>query len=234
MKTKNGIWPYTLIIMALLILTHSCKKDEDTPVSITDKDGNVYTTITIDTLIWMVENLKTTKYSDGTSIPLVTDNVEWKALTANGYCWYNNDIANKDTYGALYNFYVVAPYLNGNKNICPTGWYVPDFYEWYTLIDKFGQNEVGGKIKESGTTHWTSPNVGATNDSGFTALPGGNRSGYQGTFYGIGISCDWWASGGNTYYEDSWHFGVSYDRTSMNLNNITWKNGCYIRCVKKK
>jgi|WetSurSiteA1Bulk_404760.scaffolds.fasta_scaffold52484_1 uncharacterized protein (TIGR02145 family) len=235
MKAKTKIWLCPLILFVLgSFLFYSCKKDEDSSGTVTDSDGNIYTTITIDTLVWMVENLKTTKYSDGTSIPLVTDNDEWKALTTPGYCWYNNDIANKNTYGALYNFHVVAPYLNGDKNICPTGWYVPDFYEWYTLINKFGQNAVGGILKEVGTTHWTSPNEGATNESGFTALPGGSRSGYEGTFYGIGISCSWWASGGNTYYEDSWYFGVSYNATYMNMNNITWKSGCYIRCVKKK
>jgi uncharacterized protein (TIGR02145 family) len=235
MKTKNWIWLCPLIVIALVfILTHSCKKDEEPTDKITDSDGNIYTTITIDTLIWMVENLKTTKYSDGTSIPLVTDNDEWKALTTPGYCWYNNDITNQDTYGALYNFHVVAPYLNGNKNICPTGWYVPDFYEWYTLINKFGQIEVGGILKEVGTTHWTSPNVGATNESGFNALPGGSRSGYDGKFYDIGTSCAWWASGGNTYYKDSWCFRLTYNASSMNMNNTTWKNGSYVRCVKKK
>jgi uncharacterized protein (TIGR02145 family) len=235
MKTKNRFWPCPLLIIALVfILTHSCKKDEEPADKITDSDGNIYTTITIDTLIWMVENLKTTKYSDGTSIPLVTDNDEWKSLTTPGYCWYGNDIANKGTYGALYNFHVVDPNLNGNKSICPTGWDVPSFDEWYSLILKFGQDGVGGKIKESGTAHWTSPNVGGTNELGFTALPGGNRSSYEGTFHGIGTSCFWWSSFGNTFYKDAWIFGVDYNTANMNLNQGGWKSGCSIRCVKKK
>jgi len=137
-----------------------------------DIDGNVYNTITIGTQIWMKENLKTTKYNDGSSIPLVTDNTAWINLSTPGYCWYNNDAATyKSAYGAMYNWYTV----NTGK-ICPPNWHVPTDTQWETLITYLGGKIIaGGKMKETGTAHWTSPNIGATNETGFTALPGGYR-----------------------------------------------------------
>lgn len=153
---------------------------------VADIDGNIYNTIAIGSQIWMKENLRTTKYNDGTSIPLVTNSTEWASITL-GYCWYNNDPANyKSTYGALYNFLAVCSIYNGGKNICPTGWHVPSYDEWVTLALYLDPNAIqfyntissvaGGKLKESGTDHWQSPNFGATNETGFTALPGGYHS----------------------------------------------------------
>ncbi|MBI5010148.1 MAG: fibrobacter succinogenes major paralogous domain-containing protein, partial [Bacteroidia bacterium] len=137
---------------------------------VSDIDGNVYQTVTIGTQVWMKENLKTTKLNDGIALPNVIDNAAWAALTTTGYCWYNNDATTyKSTYGALYNWYAV----NTGK-LCPIGWHVPSDDEW-TLLTTFrgGYSVAGGKLKETGTLHWTSPNTGATNETGFTALPGG-------------------------------------------------------------
>jgi hypothetical protein len=107
MKIKNRIWLYPLIVMDLVfILINSCNKDEGNSIpsgSITDKDGNVFTSVTIGTQVWMVENLKTTKFNDNTNIPLVTDNDQWAALSAPGFSWYNNDVTDKNVQGALYN-----------------------------------------------------------------------------------------------------------------------------------
>ena len=116
-----------------------------------------------------------------------------EALTTPGYCWYNNDIANKSTYGALYNWFVVDAASSGGKNVCPTGWHVPSDEEWTILTTYLGGEGVaGGKLKEAGTTHWLSPND-ATNESGFTARPGGDRSG-SGTYSNIGSNGGWWSS----------------------------------------
>ena len=119
--------------------------------NVTDDDGNVYHSVTIGTQVWMVENLKTTKYNDGTSIPLVTDATDWHNLLTPGYCWNNNDEATyKATYGALYNWYTV-----NTGNLCPTGWHVPGDAEWTTLTTYLGGEDVaGGKLKEVGITHW--------------------------------------------------------------------------------
>ena len=193
MKTKNRIWLIPLIVMGLgLILTNSCKKDDDEVETggLTDKDGNVYTSVIIGTQEWMVENLKTTKYNDGTDIPLVTDDYEWGDLTTDAYCWYNKDAATyKTPYGALYNWYAV----NTGK-LCPTGWHVPTDAEWTTLTDYLGGRAVaGGKLKETGNTHWNILNTDATNETGFTALPGGDRVS-NGTFYYIGLNGFWWSA----------------------------------------
>lgn len=136
---------------------------------ILDYDGNKYKTIEIGSQTWMAENLRTTKYKDGTIIPNVTNLSEWSLLTDGAYCWYNNDTYFKDIYGLMYNGYAA---LSGN--VCPTGWHVPELSEYITLVDYLGGKEIaGGKLKETGTTHWLPQNDGATNESGFTALPGG-------------------------------------------------------------
>jgi uncharacterized protein (TIGR02145 family) len=143
--------------------------------AVTDTDGNVYHTVIIGTQEWMVENLKTRRFNDGSAIPLVASSSAWPTLTTAGYCWYNNDsAANSATYGALYNWFAV----NAGK-LAPTGWHVPSDSEWNVLITYLGGESVaGGRLKEAGTVHWNSPNAGATNEFGFTALPGGHRDLY--------------------------------------------------------
>jgi len=141
----------------------SCKKKDDnnnpttTAGKVTDIDGNVYDTVKIGTQIWIIENLKTTKYNDGTSIPMVTDSAAWINLTTPGYCWHKNTSASyKNTYGALYNWYAV----NTGK-LAPKGWHVPSDAEWTTLITYLGGDSIaGGKMKETGMSHWFSPNTG--------------------------------------------------------------------------
>ena len=147
--------------------------------TVTDIDGNVYNTVTIGIQVWMVENLKVTKYRNGDPIANVTDNTAWKGLTTGAYCWYGNDAANKVTYGALYNWYAV----NDSRNIAPVGWHVPTEAE-RDMLDNFlgGASVAGGKLKEAGTSHWGSPNTGASNSSGFTALPAGYRISGTGAF----------------------------------------------------
>ena len=161
--------------------------------TVTDIDGNVYHTVTIGTQVWMVENLKTTKYNDGTAIPLVTDVTSWSNLTTPGYCWYNNDAtAYKTTYGALYNWFTV----NTGK-LAPTGWHVPTDGEWTTLTSYLGgENVAGGKMKSTGTIEdgtglWHDPNIGATNESGFSGVPACGRN-CDGRFANIGKDGIWW------------------------------------------
>jgi len=191
--------------------------------SIEDNEGNKYNTVKIGTQIWMAENLKATKYNDGTDIPLVADNYLWAALTTPAYCWYNNNIVNKNIYGALYNWFTV----NTGK-LCPSGWHVPSHVEWGMLADYVGASVAGGKLKETGTTHWSSPNSDGTNESGFTALPGGYRFNDDGTFYDLGYTGSWWSS-----FE-----GLSY-QMYYNRNDLYWYNaiktyGFSVRCIKDK
>jgi len=190
MKINSLIHVYTASLLVLLFfLLSGCKKEIEVPEEVLDTDGNIYHTVVIGNQVWIVENLKTTRYNDGTSIPLVTGNTEWINLTTPGYCWYDNDITNKETYGALYNWYAVQ-----TNKICPAGWHVPSDSEWTALTDFLGgESTAGGKLKEAGTMHWDSPNTGATDESGLTLLPGGFR-GAQGVCYHIGYWGQFWTS----------------------------------------
>jgi len=197
--------------------------------TVTDTEGNIYKTITIGTQTWMAENLKTIKYNDGTTIPLVTDGAAWAALSTPGYCWYNNDVTNKSTYGALYNWYTV----NTGK-LCPAGWHVPSYEEWTTLTTYLGGDMVAvWKLIETGTSHWQSPNTGATNSSGFTALPGGSRvfSTFFSTFGGVGVAGSWWSSTVHyTGFVLYWalNYGNSYVGSSIGDKGY----GFSVRCMK--
>lgn len=215
-------------MVVILILATDCKKEnEDPPETVTDTDGNVYTTVTIGTQVWMAENLRTTTYNDGTSIPQVTANNEWKNMKTAAFCWYGNDADSYgNTYGALYNWYAV----NTDK-LCPAGWHVPTHDEWTTLTDYIGGAVVaGGKLKESGTLHWDSPNFGATNETGFTGLPGGSRQ--DGGFMFIGVSGSWWSA---TESNADWAIerGLNYNSGSVFWVSFNPKsNGYSVRCLK--
>jgi uncharacterized protein (TIGR02145 family) len=164
--------------------------------AVTDIDENVYNTVTIGTQIWMVENLKTTRFNDNTPINLVT-NGYWQSNYP-VYCWYNNN-ENKynSSYGALYNWSAVNTYTG--KNVCPTGWHVPTDKEWTTLTTYLGGESIaGGKMKETGTTHWLGPNNEATNESGFSALPGGTTN-FNSGFNFLGLTGGWWSSDNGIY-----------------------------------
>ncbi|UCH15061.1 MAG: fibrobacter succinogenes major paralogous domain-containing protein, partial [Bacteroidales bacterium] len=195
----------------------------------TDGDGNNYTIVKIGSQFWMAENLATTKNRYGKDIPLVTSNTEWASLSTGAYCWYDNDEAKyKDTYGALYNWYIVY-----STALCPSGWHVPTDNEWTTLVDYLGGKDVAaGKIKEAGYTHWQSPNIGATNESGFTALPGGHRRDYNGIFTDITRYAPWWSiSEENTTH--AWARSTFYNQASLNRYTHPKEYGYSVRCVRK-
>jgi uncharacterized protein (TIGR02145 family) len=199
---------------------------------VTDADGNLYNAIQIGTQIWMAENLKTTRFNDNSVIPLITDNSSWAALTTPGLCWYNNDEAtNKPVFGALYSWYAVDAASNGGKNICPVGWHIPSDEEWTTLTNYLGGESVaGGKLKEVGTAHWQSPNTEATNESGFTALPGGGRfnDGTYNQILNLGI---WWSA--SLYGLDfGWYRHMAYDDRSVYRNSINKLFGYSVRCLR--
>jgi uncharacterized protein (TIGR02145 family) len=179
-----------------------------------------------------VENLKTTKYNDGNAIPLVTDLAVWVSLSTPGYCWYENDAATyKTTYGALYNWYTV----NTGK-LAPTGWHVPTDAEWTTLTTYLGGESVaGGKLKSTGTIEagnglWYSPNDGATNETGFTAVPGGRRDSY-GSFEYVGYYGDWWSSSETIMVWAAGRYMV-YSDSDVNRNEFYKSSGFSVRCLR--
>ncbi len=197
-------------------------------LGVDDMDGNSYTTVKIGNQIWMAENLKTTKYNDNTPIPNVTGDAEWAALTTPGYCWQENNITNKDVYGAIYNWHSV----NTGK-LCPSGWHIPSNSEWAVLVNFLGGSaSAGGKMKEAGYIHWSDPNTGATNESNFTALPGASRGYPSGGFsQTIGLYGIWWTSSvisSNT--AQRWYLS---NTSASIVNDWSYKaDGLSVRCIK--
>lgn len=229
--TANGTYTITLTASNGTEQSVTTKQITVTSVPITygtmtDIDGNVYKTVTIGTQTWMAENLKVTRYNDGTAIPNVTDNTAWAGLSTGAYCWYNNDISNKATYGALYNWYAV----NTGK-LAPAGWHVPTDAEWTTLTNYLGGGSVaGGKLKETGTTHWASPNEGATNETGFSALPVGNVN-EAGTMCISGYNGFWW-SATESGASDAWSRSMGYTYSYVDRYDFNKRDGFSVRCVR--
>ena len=194
--------------------------------TLADVDGNTYKTVQIGSQTWMAENLKTTKCNDSKLIPLITDANKWQALTTPAYCNYNNDINYKNTYGALYNWYTV-----NTGTLCPMGWHIPTTAEWDALREfSGGFMNAGGKLKETGVNHWLGPTSVHTNETGFTALPGGVVADWM-TFHSIELNGFWWTS--------SEHYSSSAFARFMNRYNNTLENGelgkyygLSVRCVK--
>ena len=221
---------------ALLMLSTSCKKKDDNSNSnnkltgtVADIDGNLYHTITIGTQVWMVENLKVTKYRNGDLIPIVTDNTQWGSLTTSAYCNYNNDANNASICGRLYNWYAATD----ARDISPPGWHVASFNDFDILITYLGGDSLaGGKMRETGTVHWGTPNTTATNESGFTGLPAGCRNNSDGSFFGIGNEANW---GTSSVFNTSWVWIIRMygDKKGIDIDG-GWDRGfgSSIRCVK--
>ncbi|NQU84158.1 MAG: fibrobacter succinogenes major paralogous domain-containing protein [Mariniphaga sp.] len=204
--------------------------------TVTDIDGNVYQTIQIGDQEWMMENIEVTHYNNGDTIPEVTGNNTWIGLTTGAYCNYGNNNAYVSIYGRLYNWYSV----DDSRGIAPDGWHVPTDDDWQILVDYLGGSSVaGGKMKSTGTIEggnglWHEPNTGATNESGFTALPGGYRDSYEGgIFYSFGYHALFWSS---TEYQsnNSCERELFYHNSMVSsCNSYYIKNeGFSIRCIK--
>jgi len=217
-----------------------CVRDyaPDSTGTVTDIDGNIYQTIKIGDQWWMMENLKVTHYRNGDPIPHVTDQDTWEGLTTGAYCEYDNDPGNMATYGRLYNWYAV----DDSCNIAPAGWHVPTDSEWKQLEIYLGMSQTeadvsgwrgtdeGGKLKEVGTTHWASPNTGATNESGFTALPGGCRLG-NGFYINMGDYASFWSSTEYSGYY-AWYRYLSNLDSQVYRHYYNKRRGYSIRCVR--
>lgn len=196
--------------------------------SVTDIDGNTYQLVTICSQVWTKSNLNVSKYRNGDVIPQVTDPTQWSNLTTGAWCYYANTTANGTTYGKLYNWYAV----NDPRGLAPVGYHIPSFPEWYTLVNTClgGANTAGGSMKETGTTHWTSPNTTATNTSGFTGLPGGMRGGTNGTFYNINDEAHFWSASDNSGSIPT--FYLHYNFAVALQFSFDYKQGMSVRCVK--
>ena len=209
-----------------------------TEEALTDIDGNTYQTVKIGNQWWMAENLKVTHYRNGHAIPNVTGDTEWSNLTTGAYCNYDNDDNNADTYGSLYNWYAV----NDRRNIAPYGWHVPRDADWKTLEMYLGMSQSeaddtgyrgtdeGGKMKETGTTHWDSPNTGATNESGFSALPGGYLTN-NGNYISMGRRAKFWSSTDYNSYT-AWYRYLNCHHSEVDRGYDAKQYGLSVRCVR--
>jgi len=241
----------TITILSLLLLAINHLNAQETDTIVDPRDGQVYNIVKIGDQWWMAENLKATYYADGTPIPKVTDNFAWSSLgsTNKAYCWYDNDsIVNSATYGALYTW---AAAMNGEassdanpsglQGVCPDGWHLPSDAEWKELEMYLGMSQIdaddygyrgtdeGGKMKETGLTHWTDPNTGATNSSGFTALPSGYRVS-NGNVGGMGVWAYFWSSTGNS--STAWLRRLYYNDSGVNRDYVTKGYGISVRCLR--
>ena len=217
------------VILFLVIGLATIQAQTDTASNtVTDIDGNVYHTITIGTQTWSVEDLKTTKYRNGDTIGTTNPTtLDISSEIEPKYQWaYNGDESNVTTYGRLFTWYAATD----KRNIAPVGWHVPSNAEWDTLTNFLGGDKAAqAKLKEAGTIHWNSPNDG-TNESGFTALPGGNYWGKK--FRGIGVFTHWWtATEYNTKF--AWRRMLQNDGPVINYKGSSGKEvGWLVRCIK--
>jgi uncharacterized protein (TIGR02145 family) len=194
----------------------------------TQPPAAILPSVTICNQVWMSSNLNVSQYRNGDVIPQVTDPTQWKNMTTGAWCYYNNDSSNGAIYGKLYNWYAV----NDPRGLAPQGWHVSTTNEWSTLTTCLGGDQVaGGPLKETGTSHWNSPNLGATNATGFTALPGGSRNGTNGVFDYKGIFADWWVSNTNNINSPTDHI-LSYNYIWVSSLGPYKNEGLSIRCVK--
>lgn len=200
--------------------------------SLIDLEGNTYKTIQIGTQIWMAENLRVTKFRNNTPILNISDSLQWANLYDNNtqvaaWAHYQNDPSNNGVYGKLYNWYAA---VNSN-GICPQGWHVPSDGEWTTLTNFLGGEPVAaGKMKSAGTQYWKTPNVEATNSSGFSALAGGLRYYYSSFDFLFDFGTWWSATADNT--TRSWARYLSYEFGSVFRTSSIKENGFSIRCLK--
>jgi uncharacterized protein (TIGR02145 family) len=232
-KTMFSQWTNNIKLLVIITVLTGCSSDvekEGKQEQIRDIEGNSYNTVQIGEQLWMAENLKTTQYKDGSPIPLVENYDEWANLTLPAYCWYNNDSLNADNFGALYNWHVVE-----SEKLCPEGWHVPSDEEWIALeVVLGGAGLAGGAMKEEGTTFWKTPNLEASNTSGFAARPGGYRS-YNGTFNLKRTSGYWWSTTQKSWYGSPpkvLYRYLRYDDVALPRHIAEETNGFSVRCVK--
>lgn len=209
--------------------------------TVMDSDGNVYPVLRIGDQCWMGANLRTSRYSDGSIVPNVTSNNDWRFLNSGAWCNYENSASNGATYGKLYNWFAAMD----PRGICPLGWHVPVDDEWKQLENALGMsadelNEIGtrGEADSIGglmkaTASWNMPNAGATNESGFSGLAGGNRDGFSdGTFFNLGSTGYWWSSSDYGEFNYAWHRRLNSSNAGVGRHGYYKRSGYCIRCVR--
>lgn len=209
------------------VLSSAVSDNDSIQATITDESDDI-ASVTIGTQVWMAKNLDVSEYRNGDKIPEVKDSATWANLTTGAWCWYNNDSAHYAIYGKLYNWWAV----HDPRGLAPEDWHIPSDAEWYTVYNFLGTNahNAGGKMKETGATHWLDPNVGTSNSTGFTALGGGYRENF-GRFCYINFLGYWWSSTENGTKRAYCRRLVSYGGF-MDRMHYEKQKGFSVRCVR--
>jgi uncharacterized protein (TIGR02145 family) len=200
-----------------------------TTFSAMDFDNNGYHSVKINSQEWLSENLRVTHFQNGDAIPNIASDAEWSTQTSAAYSIYKNENANSLIYGNIYNFYVAKD----SRNVCPTGWHVPTLDEWHTLVTYLGGDSIADEsLREAGTAHWLN-NTGATNSTGFTLLPAGNRES-DGRFFNLHSRALVWSSFDD--YENTvhrcWNIGMEWNVSKIIWSPYSDQYGASIRCLK--
>ncbi len=207
--------------------------------TVTDVEGNVYETVKIGEQWWMAENLRTSKYNNGDDLVTGLNDTQWEFTTQGAYSIYNNDEDNHTIYGKLYNWHAVMD----TRGLCPAGWQVPSDEEWQQMEMYLGMSQdeaegtgwrgtdEGGKLKATGTEFWDDPNTGATNETGFTALPAGGRT-YLGMYIFLNEWAYFWTSTEQTADYSSWYRVLAYNYAQVFRIYNHQNSGFAVRCVK--
>jgi uncharacterized protein (TIGR02145 family) len=215
---------FVFVLVCQLAFLFSCNNPSNT---VTDIDGNVYQTVQIGTQVWIKENLKTTRYRNGDLIPTNLSDTDWENATTGACDIYDNKPENDKTYGKLYNWYAVID----SRNLCPVGWHIPSDAEWTTLENFLGGDGIAGGKMKAVSNLWQSPNKAATNESGFSGLPGGCRGNDVSSYDAIGGYGYWWSS---TEYStaDAWYRYLNYNGGSSDRLDYNKRNGFSVRCLR--
>lgn len=200
--------------------------------TVVDIDGNVYHSVKIGTQTWFVENLKVKHFNNGVILKYqhkIEDILSGDTSSFGTYSVYDNDSINIERYGLLYNWYA----LNDSQKLCPNGWHVPKDEEWQTLELFLGIN-AGGKLKDTSSIFWETPNSGATNGVGFKALGCGYRDGGGGIYSGVGKVCYFWSSSENNLHDldGTWVRELEYNNSNIGKYNYSKSFGFSVRCIK--
>jgi uncharacterized protein (TIGR02145 family) len=230
---------YKLLPLFFLLFLCGCEK-ENTPTtdhtpfvytdSVADIDGNYYHTVTIGSQVWLAENLRTTRYQNGDTIPEHTSSGTWSYITNPRFCQYNNDYVAESIYGKLYNYWAVTD----ARNICPTGYHIPTYYEWIIMRSAVGAAS-SDKLREFGAKHWMPTNTTATDEFGFAALPGGWRP-ESGDYEKVRTNAYFWSSThyipSTASYPQGWIMSMSAESETAELEYVFYGTGCSVRCIK--
>jgi uncharacterized protein (TIGR02145 family) len=220
-------WGSLFIAAGMMLLSvGGCQKEDYPTGSVKDADRNRYQTVTIGTQEWMAENLRTSKYNDGSPIPKIIANSEWSAALTGAYCIYGNAEIIAETHGLLYNWFTVY-----TGKLCPDGWHVPDENEWETLLEYVGGNQfAAAKLKEAGATNWIMTKAETTNETRFTARPGGGRL-PEGTYWDLGTLGYWWSSSAASN-QQVFVYSMEGSDNSVSKGTSAKKSGLSVRCIR--